>query len=115
AALEYVFRVNGSPRNGYPSIVASGHNACILHYNENTRRMEDGDLLLIDAGCEWGYHSADITRTVPVTGRSSAAHRALSDVRPRARLAGTPAARPANRYEAIHDPARRVLAEGLVA
>ena len=50
AALEYVFRVNGSPRNGYPSIVASGPNACILHYNENTRRMEDGDLLLIDAG-----------------------------------------------------------------
>src|SRR5207244_822809 len=52
AALEYVFRVNGSPRNGYPSIVASGPNACILHYNENNRRMEHGDLLLIDAGCE---------------------------------------------------------------
>ena len=55
----------GSPRNGYPSIVASGPNACILHYTENNRRMEDGDLLLIDAGCECGYHAADITRTFP--------------------------------------------------
>src|SRR3990167_8913881 len=51
AALKWVFRVQGSPRNGYPSIVASGPNACILHYTENTRRLEDGDLLLIDAGC----------------------------------------------------------------
>ena len=115
AALEYVFRVNGSPRNGYPSIVASGPNACILHYNENTRRMEDGDLLLIDAGCEWGYHSADITRTFPVNGRFTAAQRAVYEVVLRAQLAGIAAARPGNRYEAIHEAARRVLAEGLVA
>jgi Xaa-Pro aminopeptidase len=115
AALEYVFRVNGSPRNGYPSIVASGHNACILHYNENTRRMEDGDLLLIDAGCEWGYHSADITRTFPVNGRFTAAQRAVYEIVLRAQLAGIAAARPGNRYEAIHAAARRVLAEGLVA
>src|SRR5881409_842025 len=115
AALEYVFRVNGSPRNGYPSIVASGPNACILHYSENNRRMEDGDLLLIDAGCEWGYHSADITRTFPVNGRFTAAQRAVYEIVLRAQLAGIAAARPGNRYEAIHDTARRVLAEGLVA
>src|SRR3989442_13236076 len=60
AALECVFRANGSPRNGYPSIVASGANACILHYTENNRRMEDGDLLLLDAGCAGGDHSHDI-------------------------------------------------------
>jgi len=93
AALEYVFRVNGSPRNGYPSIVASGANACILHYSENNRRMEDGDLLLIDAGCEWGYHSADITRTFPVNGRFTAAQRAVYEIVLRAQLAGIAAAR----------------------
>ena len=115
AALEFVFRANGSPRNGYPSIVASGANACILHYTENNRRMEDGDLLLIDAGCEWGYHSADITRTFPVNGRFTAAQRAVYEIVLRAQLAGIAAARPGNRYEAVHEAARRVLAEGLVA
>jgi Xaa-Pro aminopeptidase len=98
AALEYVFRVNGSPRNGYPSIVASGANACILHYSENARRMEDGDLLLIDAGCEYGYHSADITRTFPSTGDSpppsarstrSSCARSSPGSRRRARATGT--------------------------
>src|SRR5437762_11552128 len=115
AALEYVFRVNGSPRNGYPSIVASGPNACILHYSENNRQMEDGDLLLIDAGCEWGYHSADITRTFPVNGRFTTAQRAVYEIVLRAQLAGIAAARPGNRYEAVHEAARRVLTEGLVA
>jgi len=115
AALEFVFRANGSPRNGYASIVASGPNACILHYNENTRRMGDGELLLIDAGCEWGYHSADITRTFPVNGRFTAPQRAIYEVVLRAQLAGIAAARPGNRYEAVHEAARRVLAEGLVA
>ena len=115
AALEYVFRVNGSPRNGYPSIVASGANACILHYSENTRRMEDGDLLLIDAGCEYGYHSADITRTFPVNGRFTAPQRAVYEIVLRAQLAGIAAARPGNKYEAVHEAARRVLTEGLVA
>ena len=115
AALEYVFRVNGSPRNGYPSIVASGANACILHYSENVRRMEDGDLLLIDAGCEYGYHSADITRTFPVNGRFTTPQRAVYEVVLRAQLAGIAAARPGNKYEAVHEAARRVLTEGLVA
>src|SRR5437773_327961 len=77
--------------------------------------MEDGDLLLIDAGCEWGYHSADITRTFPVNGRFTAAQRAVYEIVLRAQLAGIAAARPGNRYEAIHEAARRVLAEGLVA
>jgi Xaa-Pro aminopeptidase len=115
AALEFVFRAAGSPRNGYPSIVASGPNACILHYVENDRRLEDGDLLLIDAGCEYGYHSADITRTFPVNGRFTAPQRAIYELVLRAQLAGIAAARPGNRYEAIHEAARRVLAEGLVA
>jgi Xaa-Pro aminopeptidase len=114
AALEYVFRVNGSTRNAYPSIVASGANACVLHYVENARRMEDGDLLLIDAGCEYGYMAADITRTFPVNGRFSGPQRAIYEIVLRAQLAGIEAAHAGVRYEAVHDAARRVLTEGLV-
>jgi Xaa-Pro aminopeptidase len=114
AALEFVFRAGGSPRNAYPSIVASGPNACVLHYVENTRRMEDGDLLLIDAGCEWGYHAADITRTFPVNGTFTPPQRRIYEVVLRAQLAGIAAARPGNPYEAVHDAARHALVEGLV-
>jgi Xaa-Pro aminopeptidase len=113
--LEYVFRAGGAPRNGYPSIVASGPNACILHYNENRRRMEDGDLLLIDAACEYGYFSSDITRTFPVNGRFTGPQRAVYDVVLRAQVAAIEAAKPGVRYEVIHETAKRVLAEGLVA
>jgi Xaa-Pro aminopeptidase len=115
AVLEYVFRNNGSMRNGYPSIVASGPNACILHYTENNRKMEDGDLLLIDAGCEFGYHSADITRTFPVNGRFTPPQRVVYELVLKAQLAGIAAAKPGSRYEAVHAAARRVLTEGLVA
>src|SRR5438094_551014 len=100
AALEFVFRSQGSPRNAYPSIVASGPNACILHYVENTRQMQDGELLLIDAGCEWGYHAADITRTFPVNGRFTAPQRAIYAIVRRAQLAGLAAAPPGNREAA---------------
>jgi Xaa-Pro aminopeptidase len=114
AAVEFVFRSEGSPRDAYPSIVASGPNACILHYVENQRRMADGDLLLIDAGCEYGYHASDITRTFPVNGRFSGPQRAVYEVVLRSQLAAIAAARPGAAYEAIHDAARRVIAEGLV-
>jgi Xaa-Pro aminopeptidase len=115
AAIEYVFRAGGSRRNAYPSIVASGPNACILHYQDNARRMEDGDLLLIDAGCEYGYQSADITRTFPVTGRFSPSQRAVYEVVLRAQLAAIAAVAPGARLEAVHDAAVGVLTEGLVA
>jgi Xaa-Pro aminopeptidase len=114
AAMEFVFRQAGSPRNGYPSIVASGPNACILHYSENSRRMSDGDLLLIDAAAEYGYHSSDITRTFPVNGRFTPPQRAIYEIVLRAQLAAIDAARPGARYEAMHEAARRVLTEGLV-
>jgi Xaa-Pro aminopeptidase len=114
AVLEFVFRAGGSPRNAYPSIVASGPNACVLHYVENRRRMEDGDLLLIDAGCEYGYQAADITRTFPVSGRFTPAQRRVYEIVLRAQLAAIAAARPGARYEAMHEAARHVLTEGLI-
>jgi Xaa-Pro aminopeptidase len=115
AVLEFVFRARGSRRNAYPSIVASGLNACILHYHENTRRMADGDLVLIDAGCEYGYHASDITRTFPVSGRFTGPQRAIYEIVLRAQQTAIALARPGVRLEAVHDAARRVLTEGLVA
>jgi Xaa-Pro aminopeptidase len=115
AALEFVFKRHGSPRNAYPSIVASGPNATILHYNENTRKMEDGDLLLIDAGCEWGYHAADITRTFPVNGTFTPPQRRIYEIVLKAQLAAIAAAWPGQRYEVMHEAARRTLVEGLVS
>jgi Xaa-Pro aminopeptidase len=114
AVIEYVFRMNGARRNAYPSIVASGPNACILHYQDNARRMEDGDLLLVDAGCEYDYYASDITRTFPVNGRFTAPQRAIYEIVLRAQQAAIAAVRPGVRYEVIHDTARRVLTEGLV-
>jgi Xaa-Pro aminopeptidase len=69
AALEYAFMRNGAERPGFPSIVGSGINSTILHYNENRRRMEAGDLVVVDIGAEYSYYTADITRTYPVGGK----------------------------------------------
>ena len=114
AAMEFVFRKGGSSRNGYPSIVASGPNACILHYSENSRKMQDGELLLIDAACEYGYHSSDITRTFPVNGRFTKPQRAIYELVLRAQLAAISIVKPGTRYEEIHETAKRVLTEGMV-
>lgn len=69
AVFEYVYRKNGSPRNGYPCIIGSGPNSGTLHYDKNSRRMQDRDVVLMDCGAEYGYYSADVTRTVPVNGK----------------------------------------------
>jgi Xaa-Pro aminopeptidase len=114
AALEYIFRVKGAPRLGYGSIVASGPNACVLHYVENTRRMGAGDLLLIDAGAEFGYHSADITRTFPVDGAFTAPQKALYEVVLAAQQASIDKAAPGSSMKELHETSKRVLAEGLI-
>ena len=69
AVVEYVFRRSGAQRPGFPSIIGSGPNTTTLHYERNDRIMNKGDLLLVDIGAEWGYYTADITRTFPVSGR----------------------------------------------
>ncbi len=114
AAMEFVFRQHGSARNGYPSIVASGANATVLHYTQNDRRMEEGDLLLIDAAAEYGYFSADITRTFPVSGRFSGPQRAIYEIVLAAEKAGIAAAVPGATMRGIHQTCTRVLTEGLV-
>jgi Xaa-Pro aminopeptidase len=68
AIFEFVYRRNGSPRNAYPCIIGSGPNSTILHYDKNNRRLEEGEMILMDCAAEYGYYSADITRTVPTSG-----------------------------------------------
>ncbi|MFP5331067.1 MAG: aminopeptidase P N-terminal domain-containing protein [Acidimicrobiia bacterium] len=113
AAMEYIWREAGSPRDGYPSIVASGSNAIVLHYVENDRLIEDGDLILIDAAAEVDMYSSDITRTFPANGTFSAPQRAIYDVVLAAERAGIAAARPGATLRTVHDASTAILAEGL--
>ncbi|HEX8088187.1 MAG TPA: aminopeptidase P N-terminal domain-containing protein [Blastocatellia bacterium] len=113
AVLRYVFRKNGSPRMGYPPIVASGANATVLHYTANNRRIEDGDLLLIDAGTEFGYYTGDITRTYPAGGSFTQDQAAVYQIVLDAHLAAIEAVRPGATFIEPHDRAVRVLTEGM--
>jgi Xaa-Pro aminopeptidase len=98
----------------YAPIVGSGVNACVLHYRDNAAELKDGDLLLIDAGCEYDYYASDITRTFPVSGRYSPAQRALYEVVLEAQLAAIEKCRPGNHWNEPHDAAVRAITQGLV-
>jgi Xaa-Pro aminopeptidase len=98
----------------YHPIVGSGPNACVLHYHANSRQMKDGDLLLIDAGCEYDYYASDITRTFPVNGRFSGPQRALYDIVLAAQHAAIDKARPGNHWNDPHEAAVKVITQGLV-
>lgn len=113
AELLHEFRRNGAQFPAYTPIVASGPNACVLHYNANNRRVQDGELVLIDAGCEFDSYAGDITRTYPANGRFSAPQRTLYELVLRAQEAALAAIKPGNPYSAIHDAAVRVLTEGM--
>jgi len=114
AAIEYVFMSMGSERIGYGSIVAGGDNATILHYVENEMTLNDGDLLLIDAGAEYGHLTADITRTFPVNGKFSAPQRALYDLVLEAERQVIGMATPGLAFTDMHTKAVEILSTGLV-
>jgi Xaa-Pro aminopeptidase len=80
AVFEYVYRKNGSPRNSYPCIIGSGPNSGTLHYEKNSRKMNDGDVVLMDCAAEYGYYGADITRTVPVNGKFTREQREIYQI-----------------------------------
>ncbi|WP_459826634.1 aminopeptidase P N-terminal domain-containing protein [Hydrogenophilus islandicus] len=119
AALEGVilatFRARGAEGPSYPTIVAGGANACILHYVDNRAVIPDGALVLIDAGCEYHGYASDITRTFPVNGRFSGPQRALYEVVRAAQEAAIAATRPGAPFSAAHDAATRVIVEGLLS
>lgn len=114
AAIENVFRREGAMGPAYPSIVAGGANACILHYIENDRPLQDGDLLLIDAGCAYDYYNADITRTFPVGDRISTEQRILYELVLEAQLAAIEQVQPGQPFNAFHDAATQIITAGLV-
>jgi Xaa-Pro aminopeptidase len=114
AELAYEFRRGGAQFPAYWPIVAGGANACILHYVANDALLADGDLLLIDAGCELDGYASDITRTFPVGGRFSAAQREVYEIVLAAQLAAIAAVRPGAGWNAPHDAAVRVLAQGML-
>jgi Xaa-Pro aminopeptidase len=114
AALEYFWRLRGSRRNGYGSIVASGANACVLHYEENDSQVGADDLILIDAAAEIDGYSSDITRTFPASGKFTGPQRAIYEVVLAAQKKGVELSTPASSLRAIHDECTRVLTEGMV-
>lgn len=114
AELLYEFRRNGAQFPAYSPIVAGGANACVLHYVANDAPLRDGDLLLIDAGCELDGYASDITRTFPVNGRFSGPQRAVYEVVLEAQRAAIAAVRPGAAWNEPHDAAVRVLARGLL-
>jgi len=114
AELLHEFRRHGAQFPAYTPIVASGPNACVLHYNANNRRTADGDLVLIDAGCELDGYASDITRTFPVSGRFSPAQRELYELVLAAQQAAFDAIRPGRQYHDAHNAAVQVLAQGML-
>jgi len=114
AELLYDFRRNGAQFPAYTPIVASGPNACVLHYNVNDRVMQDGELVLIDAGCELDGYASDITRTFPVNGRFTPAQRRLYELVLAAQDAALAAIEPGRPYSAFHEAALRVLVQGML-
>ena len=113
AELNYIFGKNGCVP-AYNSIVGGGENACILHYVENNKPLKDGDLVLIDAACEYEFYASDITRTFPVNGKFSPEQKALYNIVLDAQLAAIDATRIGNHYKYPHEVAVKILTQGLV-
>ncbi len=114
AEITHEFNRMGCRDAAYPSIIAGGENACILHYTENNMPLNDGDLLLIDAGAEHDFYAADITRTFPVNGCFNTEQRALYEVVLKAQLAAIKKVKPGNHWNAPHTAAVLELTKGLI-
>jgi Xaa-Pro aminopeptidase len=111
--IEYVFHRGGAEYTGFPSIVGSGENSTILHYESNRRRMEDGDLVVMDIGAEFRGYSADVTRTAPVSGLFSEPQRQIYEAVLEAQEAAIAAVQPGVGFQAVGAAASAVLAERL--
>ena len=112
--FSHACQMDGAAHLAYPSIVGGGDNACVLHYVDNDDVLNDGDLVLIDAGCELDCYASDITRTFPVGGRFSDAQRALYELVLEAQHAAIDKVRAGNHWNDPHDAAVRVLTRGLL-
>lgn len=113
AEILHEFGRSGSRSPAYGSIVGAGANGCILHYRENDAEISDGDLVLIDAGCELEHYAADITRTFPANGKFSKEQQALYEITLEAQLAAIDVIKPGAHWNDSHDATVRVIAQGL--
>ncbi len=114
AEILRTFRAHGCKRTAFETIVASGPNATVLHYTRNDRVLQDGELLLVDAGAEYGYYASDVTRTFPVSGTFTQAQRAVYDVVLSAQQAAIDKVRPGITLNDVHRAALRVLTKGMI-
>ncbi len=114
AELDYEFRRRGAAFNAYSSIVAAGNNACILHYISNDAKINQGDLVLIDAGCELDCYASDITRTFPASGCFSAEQKAIYEIVLAANLAAIDCVAPGRHWNEPHEASVQVITEGLL-
>ena len=114
AELMHEFRLGGSQYPAYNSIVAAGANACVLHYRADAAPVRDGELVLIDAGCELDGYASDITRTFPANGKFSGPQRALYDLVLASQEAAVAATRPGARFTDPHEATVKVLAQGML-
>lgn len=114
AEFNYRCMTAGARHQAYPSIVGGGNNACVLHYVENKDKLNEGDLVLIDAGCELDCYASDITRTLPVNGCFSEPQRQLYQLVLDAQSAAIEKVKPGNHWNEPHDAAVRVLTRGLI-
>ena len=114
AELVHEFLKSGAQAVAYPSIVAGGPNACVLHYRENNRQLQDSELLLIDAGCEYRGYASDITRTFPVNGKFTGPQKAIYELVLAAQLACLAAVKPGAEFHDYHKVAEKVLAQGYI-
>lgn len=113
AVLEYNFRIEGSVRNGFPSIVGSGPNSTTLHYETNRRMMEDGDMVVMDVGAEYGYYSADVTRTFPVNGKFTPAQKRIYSIVLAAQKEAIKFIKPGVGFNQVDSVARSIVKKGL--
>ncbi len=111
AVIEYNFRRAGAERLGFPSIVGAGPNSVVLHYDKSRRRMEEGELVVMDIGAEYSYYSADVTRTIPVSGRFTPRQREVYELVLGAQEAALAAVKPGHTIMDVERAARRYIEE----
>lgn len=114
AVIEYIFKKNGVQRNGFPSIVAAGANSTTLHYQNIRNKMNNGDIFLVDIGAEWGYYSADVTRTYPVNGKFTKEQAAVYNIVYSAQEAAFKIIRPGTTFKQISSTVANSVIDGLI-
>ena len=110
----YAFNKNGAKAPAYNSIVGGGNNACILHYVENNSELKDGDVVLVDAGCEYKYYASDVTRTFPVNGSFTEEQKQIYSVVLEAHKQSMDQLQPGNKWNLAHEKSVEVIVEGLI-